>query len=108
MSDLVSLLFSFQGRIGRTPYWIVSILWGIAFQVAIHTLPPGEESPAIWIALVLLFVSLWPLLAVQVKRWHDRNKSGWWVLINFVPIIGPLWALLELGFLGPFDEGNPY
>jgi len=38
-------------------------------------------------------------LIVQIKRWHDRDKSGWWVLINLVPCIGGLWALIECGFL---------
>ena len=42
---------------------------------------------------------LWISVAVQCKRWHDRDKSGWWFLINFIPIIGPLWAFIELGCL---------
>ena len=37
--------------------------------------------------------------AGQVKRWHDRDKSGWFVLVNFIPFIGTIWALVELGFL---------
>ena len=45
----------------------------------------------------LLF--LYPSLAVYTKRWHDHNKSGWWTLILFVPAIGPIWMLVELGFL---------
>jgi uncharacterized membrane protein YhaH (DUF805 family) len=48
--------------------------------------------------LVQLLV-VWPAVAVSVKRWHDRNKSGWWVLINLIPIVGALWTLVENGFL---------
>jgi uncharacterized membrane protein YhaH (DUF805 family) len=48
-------------------------------------------------------VLIWPALALQVKRWHDRDKSGWWVLIAFIPIIGAFWVLIECGFL----DGTP-
>ena len=54
-------------------------------------------------------VALWISLAVAVKRYHDRNKSGWWVLIALVPVIGGIWYLIEAGFLagtpGPNDYG---
>lgn len=54
---------------------------------------------------VILIVTLnaifyfWAHLAVNVKRWHDRDKSGWWVLIELIPLIGSIWALVELGCL---------
>jgi uncharacterized membrane protein YhaH (DUF805 family) len=53
-------------------------------------------------------VFAWPSLAIYVKRWHDRGKSGWWVLIVFVPIIGYLWLLIECGFLAGDDGPNEY
>jgi uncharacterized membrane protein YhaH (DUF805 family) len=55
-----------------------------------------------WTKVVLgICVFLLSLIAiiVQVKRWHDRDKSGWWVLINFIPLVGPLWTLIECGFI---------
>ncbi len=62
----------------------------------------------IWLIVALL--AGWPLLAIQVKRWHDRSKSGFWVFINMVPIIGTIWPLIELGYLqgsiGPNKYGN--
>lgn len=53
-------------------------------------------------------VLLWPALAIQAKRWHDRDKSAIWILINFVPFIGGLWALIENGFLAGTDGDNHY
>ena len=48
---------------------------------------------------------------VHIKRFHDRDKSGWWVLIGLIPIIGAIWLLIELGFLkgtpGPNRFGSP-
>ena len=38
-------------------------------------------------------------LALYAKRWHDRDKSGWWSLIGLVPIIGAIWLIVELGIL---------
>ncbi len=43
-----------------------------------------------------------------MKRYHDRNKSGWWVLIVFVPVIGGLWYLIECGFLRGTPGPNNY
>jgi len=34
-----------------------------------------------------------------VKRYHDRDKSGWWILILFIPLVGFIWFLIELGCL---------
>ena len=39
-------------------------------------------------AQLAAIAALWMKLAVLVKRWHDRDKSGWWVLITFIPVIG--------------------
>jgi uncharacterized membrane protein YhaH (DUF805 family) len=51
---------------------------------------------AYWVALVLGVI-------VYIKRFHDRDKSGWWVLIGLIPIIGAIWLPIELGFL----KGTP-
>ena len=57
----------------------------------------GESG---FVILILIFIfNFWAHLAVNVKRWHDRDKSGWWVLIELIPLIGSIWALVELGCL---------
>lgn len=51
------------------------------------------------------------LRRLRLTNRSSRGKSGLWILLDFVPIVGPLWSLIELGFLegtqGPneFDEG---
>jgi uncharacterized membrane protein YhaH (DUF805 family) len=54
---------------------------------------------------------LWPIVMIEIKRLHDRDKSGWWILLWFVPIIGAIWALIEIGFVagtpGPNRFGPP-
>ncbi len=109
----MDLFLSFNGRINRAKWWLGSIVVFVALVVLYMILmfvvgggmtvnPDGTVSGGGTItilSIVLYLAALWPSLALQIKRWHDRDKSGWWVLINFVPIIGGLWALIECGFL---------
>jgi hypothetical protein len=48
--------------------------------------------------MIFAILIIWPSLAVQAKRWHDLDKSAWWICINFIPILGSIWAFIELGF----------
>ena len=107
---LRKLLFSFDGRVGRAPYWLVllAVLFidSVAFgAVGGFELFDGDSitverkgASRFWPLLVVL-PSLWIGLVVSVKRWHDRNKSGRWVLLTLVPVVGWLWTLVECGFL---------
>ncbi len=104
------VLFSFTGRIRRQTFWLSLIaLYAVAFVVGIivgglAAFASQNDVPLLTVValvlwLVVLIPIIWASLAIQIKRWHDRGKSGWWILINFVPFIGGLWALIELGFL---------
>ena len=118
-----SLLFSFQGRINRAKFWLVHVvMWVVVLVVfgailgsaAMSSDPQAAlQSVGVVGGLVLLVVyilALWIGLAVAAKRWHDRNKSAWWILIVFVPAVGGLWYLIECGFLkgttGPNKFGS--
>lgn len=98
-------LFSFQGRLRRRDYWLLSFLMiGVMIVVFILGAVMGidvsrDSGEAALLQLVATLVVLWPSLAVGVKRCHDRNQSGWWLLIEFIPIVGGLWALVNLGIL---------
>ena len=76
------------------------------FVVALLT--GGNETAISVITLIFYIPLMWVSLAVQVKRWHDRNKSGWWVLIGLVPVIGGIWALIENGFLAGDEAENRF
>jgi uncharacterized membrane protein YhaH (DUF805 family) len=115
---LVGMLFSFEGRIGRMEYWTIGIVRFIIFILAImayaSTLPPvqGEiDSVAVMrgfidttggLLFLLLFLALTVcLFSLEVRRLHDRDASGLWVLLLFVPIIGGfygLWLFIANGF----------
>jgi uncharacterized membrane protein YhaH (DUF805 family) len=99
--QLANLLFSFKGRVARLPFWISQAAAGVIIGVMYDL---DSEDCYCAVGLVLL----WPLLAIEAKRWHDRDKSAWWLLINLIPIIGPIWALVECGFLRGTTGLNRY
>ncbi|MEO5625910.1 MAG: DUF805 domain-containing protein [Dokdonella sp.] len=112
-----SLLFSFDGRIGRGPYWglvLVSVLLFGGFaatgvmsimSATDPTAAGGGSSIAMMVASLAL---LWPALAIQAKRWHDVDKSAWWILINLVPAVGSLIALVFNGFIAGSSAPNRF
>ncbi len=107
--DFQRLFFEFEGRATRKEYWfgfIGLITIGILLGIVIKLILPGMLE-VVFLSLIQLAI-LVPSFLIQVKRWHDRNKSAWWCLINLVPVIGSLWAFIELGFLASVDEGNQY
>lgn len=101
---LLPLLFSFRGRIARKQFWIgfgigCIILWlallsGNTVSDPTTGITQAEPSP---ISNILMIPGLWIFLAVNVKRFRDRGRSGWWTAIYLVPP-GFIWAIYELGF----------
>jgi uncharacterized membrane protein YhaH (DUF805 family) len=101
-------LFSFQGRISRKPYWLAVAVF-IAVQIVASLLDLILSGSANGIlSMVASLVVLVASIAVSVKRWHDRDKSGWWYLIIFVPLIGWVWSVVENGFLRGTEGPNRF
>ena len=98
----------------QDPIYAVVVFAAILGSAAISSDPQAalQSVGAIGgiILLVIYVLALWIGLAIAVKRWHDRNKSAWWILIAFVPVVGALWYLIECGFLkgttGPNKFGS--
>ncbi|MGY6569832.1 MAG: DUF805 domain-containing protein [Salinarimonas sp.] len=96
--DLAYLFTSPEGRIGRQRWWIgVAILF--ALWLLLNALF-GVDGLVPFVLSILLMIAG---IMLHIKRFHDRDKSGWWVLILFVPILGFIWAVIDLGIL----EGSP-
>ncbi len=126
----LTLLTSFYGRIGRGTYWMVSFLSfavigaaafapTVLFSGASAGAAPADEIPAsanvpsryLAVFFGVFLINVWIGLATQVKRWHDRDKASGWVGINLIPIVGRIWAFVELfclpGTPGPSRFGPP-
>ena len=88
--SMMQLLFSFQGRLNRKPYWTMVITVAVVFilllLLALAALREyGLEFLPLTIAiLVLLYIPvIWIGLALGAKRLHDRDKSAWWLLVFY-------------------------
>ena len=97
---LVSLLFSFKGRANRQQYWFGStgvgfagfmmIFGAIMMAAPLPGAPKGDTgSPMLLLlALPVFALMMWAGLAIQVKRFHDRNQPGWLVALQAIPGFG--------------------
>lgn len=83
---------NFQGRARRKEYWLFGVGYTILSVVAlIIDMIIGTDEMGLLQSLLGLAV-LVPSVAVTARRLHDTNRSGWWQLLWFIPIIG--WILL--------------
>ena len=70
----------FKGRSRRSEYWWAALATGLISALL------AEIAPDIsWMWSLLIFI---PTFSLSVRRLHDIGKSGWWYLINFIPLIG--------------------
>jgi len=102
------MFFSLDGRISRRDFWLYGVLALLGLAVLGHALLGIARVRADTAERIVNLLLVWPAMAVSVKRWHDRDKSGWWVLINLVPVIGWLWALIDNGLLRGTPGPNRY
>jgi uncharacterized membrane protein YhaH (DUF805 family) len=79
-----------DGRIPRKAYWLYVVLPIVigAFVAGIISAIIGE-----WFVWVYQIAIIFPAVIAGIKRMHDLDKSGWWVAISLVPLIGGLWYL---------------
>ena len=96
--------FDFSGRSRRKEYWMFALfnfLVYIGFMLIMMALGGGMEygetasmSPLASVVMIAMFAwglaTIIPSLAVTFRRLHDTDRSAWWILIGFVPIIGGL------------------
>jgi uncharacterized membrane protein YhaH (DUF805 family) len=98
---MYDVLFSFEGRLNRARFWKYSValfLLGIFYYFLIAgILTESNYDVVSFLFIVGAFVSLYISLALQVKRWHDIDKSGWWSIISFIPYLGIV-AFVVVGF----------
>ncbi len=102
------LLLDPRGRIARGTWWLYGLLLPLGLGLLLHALLGIARVRAEVSEHLVNLVLLWPTLAVSIKRWHDRDKSGWWVLIVLVPVVGWLAAIVVNGCLPGTPGPNRY
>ena len=85
---------TFEGRARRKEYWTYVLFYFLAiFVLAIVDQVTGtldEEAGIGLLSGLFVLATFIPTTAVTVRRLHDTDRSGWWVLINFIPLIGAI------------------
>ncbi|MDR2037646.1 MAG: DUF805 domain-containing protein [Bacteroidales bacterium] len=92
----------FSGRARRREYWwfvlfnfISAFLWSFLLMLVFALTGRGDvEYASNIVALSFYLVFLLPAMAVAVRRLHDLGKSGWMLLVMFIPLVGGIWLLV--------------
>jgi uncharacterized membrane protein YhaH (DUF805 family) len=96
----------FSGRARRSEYWywvLFQIIVGIIFSLldkAVFDRTSGPFSAILGLALLL------PSIAVSVRRLHDTTRSGWWILLGLIPVVGTI--ILIIFYVQDSHPDNKY
>lgn len=98
---------TFRGRATRVEFWGFTIVNAILlFALGYFYLNAQAEHQTIATTLFLIYaiMTLCPALAVMSRRWHDRGRTGKWLLLNLVPVVGTVVTLFFMA--GDGEEGT--
>lgn len=114
--------FDFSGRSRRLEYWmfilfvfLAAFAWGIIFfllggmareDISAPREMSGAETAWVVVVCLLYLAILIPALAVQVRRFHDQDRTGWLCLLNFIPYVGGLIVLVFMLLPGTKGENR--
>lgn len=97
-TDVLKKYADFSGRARRQEYWMF-FLFNAAAAIILIILDLVLGTYPLLYGLYALAVFL-PNLGVTVRRLHDTGKSGWWILIGIIPVIGFIWMIVLLATAG--------
>jgi uncharacterized membrane protein YhaH (DUF805 family) len=105
-ADYLGWLFiSTRGRIPRSIYWAAKL--GLALILFV-VFAISAWANASWWMLLSFILYMFALVSVAIKRLHDQEMSGLWVLVCFLPYLGELFGLIVLGCLKGTEGSNDY
>jgi uncharacterized membrane protein YhaH (DUF805 family) len=98
----------FTGRAPRAEYWwyVLAVIIGEIIAMIIDSVlgTGGVIAMYGWVWTLFILATLIPSLAVSVRRLHDLGRSGWWLLVGLIPIVGAI--ILLVWFVTPGDAGE--
>ena len=110
VNTVLSKYATFTGRASRSEFWwwilavfLTLIVFGIVDAILFGTGPEAGQPISALVSLGLLL----PNIAVGARRMHDIGKSGWWLLIGLIPVIG-FFVLLYFYVQPSEPETNQY
>ena len=86
VKSVYSRYVDFQGRSARSEFWWFQLFFIIVYLVSFAI---TMAIPFFGIVILVFYLgSLLPMLAVSIRRLHDLDKSGWFILIGMIPVVG--------------------
>lgn len=107
--DVLKKYAVFDGRAPRIEFWmfvLFNVIVSIILSIADSIIGTDTGNTGLLGGLYSLGVLI-PSIAVSVRRLHDIGRSGWWILIGLVPVVG--WIVLIIWYVKDSDQGpNQY
>lgn len=103
--------FDYRGRSRRREYWLF-VVWQVPVVLALLMLGvnvfPKEDGLDVLLGAPLVYAAVFglPMLALQVRRLHDQDKSGWWLLVTLLPYLGLGWMLYLMAAQGTWGPNR--
>ncbi|MEP1489779.1 MAG: DUF805 domain-containing protein [Algibacter sp.] len=108
---LIENYINFSGRARRQEYWMFVLIWlGIVILIGILSSFIEEYSEFTGTSIIIgifMLATLIPWIALNVRRLHDTGKSGGYLFIHFIPIVGRIWYIVLMASAGN-DFSNKY
>ena len=98
--------FDFKGRASRKLFWLFTLNVFVINFILSYILQSFDVIGFI-IGMIFSLIMFFPSLGLTVRRLHDINFSGWWVLLGFIPVIGAI-ALIIFACLPGTEGENKY
>lgn len=111
-SVVVDNYANFDGRARRSEYWyfvLVQVIISFILQLLDLVLVAAADLPVAPLGTLFGIAMLVPGLAVAVRRLHDTGRSGWWLLVALIPILGWIYIIYLYvieGTQGPNEYGE--
>lgn len=104
----------FQGRSRRKEYWmfflfntIINFLLIVLHMALMEDVTFYQRGFAMFPIYSIYSLAVFlPVLGVSIRRLHDIGKGGWWVLLNFIPVIGNIWFIVLMCMDGSPGENE--
>ncbi|MEQ8435002.1 MAG: DUF805 domain-containing protein [Oceanicaulis sp.] len=107
IKSVYSNYVNFQGRARRSEYWWFYLFYVLVVIALSIVSAAVNESLGSLLTGIFVLGTFIPLLAAGVRRLHDTGRSGWWILIALVPLVGVI--VLIIFFVGDSEAGpNKY
>lgn len=99
----------FSGRARRSEYWyffLFTLLVDIAASIVDAIIGSDLGAGTGIVSLIAGLALLLPGIAVAIRRLHDTSRSGWWILIGLIPLVG--WIILIVFYVQDSHPDNAY